>query len=661
MALDCCLVLMPYADLRAPSLGLGLLQAALRQEGLAARVIHANLDFAEVTGLAMQEQVMKAGRWLLGEWSFARAAFPEHARRDQEYLDFLYQRWVMRYPPRARRIKRTYFHERALGLREQAEAFLDDLAERLLDLEPRVVGCSSTFQQHVASLALLRRLREKDPRVISLLGGANCEGAMGLATHRAFPWVDYLVSGEADRIIAPLLRGLLEQGRDLPPEDLPAGVWAPAHRQAGYPQAGPGQDLPRAVLADLDQAPLPDYGDFFARLEQSPALKAAIEAALPFETSRGCWWAQQPGGGCTFCGLNGMEAGQRRKSPALALEQVRGLMASYPARKVRMSDNMLPPDYYKTFLPGLAQAPWRGAATFFYETRSGLSRGQVAALRQAGVIWIQPGVESLDSRCLALINKGCQAWQHVQTLKWCLHQGVRATWHLLFGFPGEQDAWHHDMAGLLPLLHHLQSPTMLMPFNYDRFSTYQGQPERYGLELTPIADYAHVYPLPPAELHDLAYLWQDPAQEAYALNPLAPYLGHGGGLEALEKAFLAWRRAFLVDNPRAQLCMRDTPAGLEITDTRAGGRDWRLTGLERDLCLACDEAPKREALWEALARAGHGRPAVLEALERLLAGRLLVELDGRVLALAVAEPLHPYPELTDHPAGGLRFGGEANS
>ncbi|MBI5522793.1 MAG: RiPP maturation radical SAM protein 1 [Desulfarculus sp.] len=658
MGLDCCLVLMPYADLRAPSLGLGLLQAALRQEGLTARTVYANLDFAEATGLALPERVMKAGRWLLGEWSFARAAFPEHARRDQEYLDFLYQRWVLRYPPRARRIQRAYFHDRALDLRQQAEAFLEDLVQRLADLEPRVVGCSSTFQQHVASLALLRRLRDKAPQVISLLGGANCEGTMGLATHRAFPWVDYLVSGEADGIMAPLVRGLLAQGRGLRPTDLPVGVLAPAHRQEGYPAAGPDKAFPRAVLAGLDQAPPPDYGDFFARLEQSPALKAALDVSLPFETSRGCWWAQQPGGGCTFCGLNGMEAGQRRKSPSLALAQMQGLLDSYPARKVRMSDNMLPPDYYKTFLPRLAQAPWRGQATFFYETRSALSRQQVAALRQAGVIWIQPGVESLDSRCLALINKGCQAWQHVQTLKWCLHQGVRATWHLLFGFPGEQDAWYHDMAGLLPLLHHLQSPTMLMPFNYDRFSLYQSQPARYGLELAPIADYAHVYPLPPAQLAELAYLWQDPAQEAYALNPLAPYLGHGGGLEALERAFLAWRRAFLLDNPRAELGMRDTPQGLEITDTREGRRHWRLTGLERQVYLACDEAPPRQALLEGMAGAGHATQAVLAVLDGLLASRLLVELDGRVLALAVAEPLHPYPELTDHPAGMLRFSGE---
>ena len=50
------------------------------------------------------------------------------------------------------------------------------------------------------SLALLRRVKELDPSVVTMLGGANCEAEMGWAAIRAFPWVDFVVpDGESVR------------------------------------------------------------------------------------------------------------------------------------------------------------------------------------------------------------------------------------------------------------------------------------------------------------------------------------------------------------------------------------------------------------------------------------------------------------------------------
>src|SRR5690606_33919821 len=48
--LDVALVLMPWAEVRRPSIALGLLKAALRRAGLRAAVDYANLRFAEEVG-----------------------------------------------------------------------------------------------------------------------------------------------------------------------------------------------------------------------------------------------------------------------------------------------------------------------------------------------------------------------------------------------------------------------------------------------------------------------------------------------------------------------------------------------------------------------------------------------------------------------------------
>lgn len=652
--LDGCLVLMPYVDIRAPSLALGLVQALMKRAGFSARTVYACLDFAEITGLAMQYQIMKGGRWLLGDWSFARAAFPDSGLDDKGYLEFIYERWVRRYPSRARRVGPEKLRGRLLGLRSQADRFIDSLAPRILETEPRVVACSSTFQQQVPSLALLRRIKHLSPETITLLGGANCEGSMGLAAHRNFPWVDYVVSGEAEEVIVPLMGLIRDHGAEAPAPELPWGIFGPAHRREGYPQDRNGCGAPRTSARSLDDSPPPDYSDYFADLERRPRLARALEVSLPFESSRGCWWADRPQGGCTFCGLNG-QAGFRRKKAERSLEELRQMLLAYPVSRVRMCDNVIDPSYYKTFLPWLAQAPWRDSLSLFYEVRPDLTTAQAQALRQAGVIWVQPGIESLHSGCLELMNKGTRAWQHIQTLKACLLHGLGTSWHILHSFPGERDEWYGEMARLMPLLHHLEPPKMFMRFNYDRFSLYQRHPERFGLDLKPMADYFYVYPLPSGEVEELAYFFDNRPDEEFNLNPLAPFFGFGRGLEAAERACLAWKNAFDSPEQRPMLVMHPTAGGLLIRDSREVAVKSSMFLREADLAVyqACQQAPREADLLKDLAAQGYGETRVRASLERLLAWKIALRMDGRVLALATEEPRQPLPTIWDHPGGHL--------
>ena len=153
--------------------------------------------------------------FLVGEWTFAGAAFPDdprRAERDAEYLRQVRQA-SDGYPQVWSGARGGEFTADLLALRAAATEFVDEAARRVLATGAGVIGCTSTFEQHVASLALLRRVRELDPDVITMLGGANCETVMGEATHRCFPWVDYVVSGEADGVVTELCRLALTRGR----------------------------------------------------------------------------------------------------------------------------------------------------------------------------------------------------------------------------------------------------------------------------------------------------------------------------------------------------------------------------------------------------------------------------------------------------------------
>lgn len=637
---------MPISDLRRPSLALGVLHAVLKRDGISVKTIYGNLLYCEHVDQTAITLPFNSIISMLGDWVFAGSAFPDYHPDQQSFFDFFFQRSInlrrrAGLPECNQSLEKK--KQTIMAIRAGVDGFLDFLANRILAGNPAVVGCSSTFQQHVASLALLRRIRERAPHVITLLGGANCEGIMGQTTHRHFDWVDYVVSGEADELISPLIRSILGRGRDLASAELPEGVFGPVHRAQGYPTTANGQP-PRATIRDMTRVQTPDYDDFFETLRAHPALNAAIRPTLPYESSRGCWWHVKKG--CTFCGLNGAENSYRSRPPEQVVAQVREMVARYNLRHFFLADNIMDMRYIADLLPRLSQDEVTRTCLFFYEIKSTLREDQVAALRRAGVRWVQPGIESLNSEMLRMMNKGCQAWQNIQLLKYCLRHGVRPVWHVLFGFPGEKDEWLQAEADLMPLLHHLPRPTMLTVMRIERFSAYHTHQERYGLRLVPFRDYFAIYPLPREALMDLAYFFDDASDDEFVLNPFFPFWD-SNALDALRREHAAWRKCWVskAETDRPRLLLSEAPDALIISDTRSAATapEHRLEGLDRTVCLAAESAPRLVELISSLAPAGHTPAAITSAIEGLIERRLAIRIDGRLLGLPVREALAPFP------------------
>ena len=628
---DVCLVLMPYADIARPSLALGILKASLAGTGLNGHVEYANLRFAEAVGREIPE--MPYVHRLLGEWVFSAAAFPE--RPDAGFpFDGGQNGFASPEAPEA-----VLFDKALRVLRSYAPHFVNQTASRVLTRRPRIVGCSSTFEQHCASLALLRTIKASDPTVITLLGGANCEGDMGWATLREFPWVDYVVSGEADELFPHLCRQLIGAGRELRVEEMESGVLGRAHVRAGTYARG---TVPRAMLAAMDCCPVPDYSDYFEALEQSP-LREYISPGLMVETSRGCWWGQKSH--CTFCGLNGAGMDFRRKSAPRALEEMATLSRQYSIPQFMVVDNILDMRYFNSVLPELARqrAPYK----LFYETKANLRRDQVRLLAEAGVMWIQPGIEGFHDGLLRLMAKGNSAMINLQLLKYTREFGIYSTWLMLFGFPGEDDDWHAETAAWLPQIFHLQPPKCVGKVLYDRFSLYQQNPEKYGLRLRPAPAYESVYPVENPVLEDLAYFFSE-----VSLSSSFP-----PGVLSLIRQVVRWSQCHRKPL-KPVLTMKPVADGsIEIFDTRpcATARRHILTGLAAKIYSAADPAASRADL---KARILHRHPETAISNEdlnaevaRLISLQLVLGIGHQIIALAVPGSCPAACQPEDFPGG----------
>jgi anaerobic magnesium-protoporphyrin IX monomethyl ester cyclase len=88
---------------------------------------------------------------LLGEWCFAQGLLPGAENDDEDYyLNGVLEVRAYGFPPELEERKELVRWSRA-----QTTRYLDRLANAILTRRPRIVGCSSVFQQHCASIALL--------------------------------------------------------------------------------------------------------------------------------------------------------------------------------------------------------------------------------------------------------------------------------------------------------------------------------------------------------------------------------------------------------------------------------------------------------------------------------------------------------------------------
>jgi magnesium-protoporphyrin IX monomethyl ester (oxidative) cyclase len=306
-------------------------------------------------------------------------------------------------------------------------------------------------------------------------------------------------------------------------------------------------------------------------------------------------------------------------------------------------------NYLKTVLPMIKSAgsPYR----LYYEIKSSLQRSHVRILREAGVIWVQTGIESLDTNILNLMNKGCKAWQNIQILKWLREFGIRVHWNMLYDFPGDKDEWYSSMSDIVPLLTHLQSPVKVVPLEFCRFSVYHENQERYSLKLRASSALKYVYPVNQRQLDDLVYFFEDEVRAAAELNPIVAFLTERKVFKILKRQIDEWRQLFWYQ--QVKLEMESDGPELIIRDTRPLAIDstYRYVGLHKDIYLAADKAPKKETLVQMFARNGVHRYEVEAICEEFLSNNLALEIDGRFLSLAVRGPVPNLPSSVEYPGG----------
>lgn len=212
---------------------------------------------------------------------------------------------------------------------------------------------------------------------------------------------------------------------------------------------------------------------------------------------------------CTFCGLNGSFMQFRSKSPDTFYEEIMELARRHRVLDMYLVDNILDMGYLTTVLPRIIDSGYD--LRMHIEIKANMRRTQLRTLAQAGMIYVQPGIESLNSRVLDLMDKGVSGCQNVRMLRDGAETGLSVSWNYLHGFPGESAADYEPVIAQIPALEHLDPPVDLSArIAIERFSPYFNRPELGFTGLRPEEHYRFTYDLPESELLDLAYVFEAP-------------------------------------------------------------------------------------------------------------------------------------------------------
>ncbi len=568
------LVNMPFAGLLMPSLALTQLKSVVDAEfkdRVSVKIHYLNHDFALYLGVDLTQNLSISTESYIsgiGDWMFRQTAFPELLDNTETY----FRRFFPTRTPQIEAMKQVVLQKRK-GL----DAFLNGLIDKYEIAEADLVGFTSMFSQNVASFALARKLKEKNPKIINVIGGASCETPMGQEIAKNFKPIDFVFSGPGIKSFSQFVRHRLD------------GEFDKCHSIHGVfsrRNCGLGTLTPLTVIGEEVDINVPielDYDEFLETYHKHFG-EAHKKPVLLFETSRGCWWGQKAH--CTFCGLNGQTMNYRTMSPDNALAQFDKLF-NYAEQVDRFDavDNIMPKTYLQDVFTRLKPPANVG---LFYEVKADLTEEEMQIISGAHVRWVQPGVEALNTSTLQLMKKGTSVFQNLRLLKNCIAYNVHPGWNLLIGFPGEHEEVYKKYLKDIPLLTHLPPPVDVYPVRFDRYSPYYMRAQEYGLDLVPMDYYAFIYPFSRGSLMNLAYYFADRNFSAEYRKWTAKWLGQ------LRGKVVQWRAVWNQNqNTQPQLFFKENGHSTWVHDSRTGKAvEYDIGEIGRQVLAYLDDKPR---------------------------------------------------------------------
>jgi ribosomal peptide maturation radical SAM protein 1 len=483
-----------------------------------------------------------------------------------------------------------------------------------------VVGFTITYSQLFSSLAVAKKLKEANPNVKIVFGGAGVERDCGYSFFKEFDCIDYLVQGEGERPFLRLLEALSQKQDEIELSCvLTRNNLALNSEEASFSCK---ERLDNQMM-DLSLLPTPDYDDYNDLAEE-----LNLYWQVPIETSRGCWWnntitSNDPMRGCYFCNLN--IGSYREKTPERVAKEISALTYKYKNLRLKLMDNVMRKRGLGDMIAAIKALNLD--LRFITEVRASIHPSELLELWEAGCYMLQIGIEGFSSAYLKRMGKGSSTILNLQALKTCAELGIESASNVLIKFPGATQEEVEENAYNMLNYAIAYDPTALSEFCLFVNSTVSALPDQFGIShMRNASSFKKV--LPENIFKNIKAFWQD-----YDENNKADW----APVYEAEKRWKALRPSLQGIKTHTTLPLFYTDGGsfLEIVDRRDGFRLILLEDEWYDIYMYCMEIRSHKKIINYM-KIKCDEHKVKEILDACVAEKLMFTERGQYLSLAPA-------------------------
>jgi len=311
-------------------------------------------------------------------------------------------------------LNRLYYDYVASGISERdGTKFFSYTVRHLEALSFDVFGFSTICSNYPLTLRFARCVKDAHPNAAVVLGGPQAS-VVDAATMRAYPFVDYIVRGEAEETFPQLLDAIAGGAGEV--RHIPGVTYRVAGEVLRNVNAPP--------IEDLDSLPMP-------ALHLYPRVREC--SYLPLEAGRGCPFA------CSFCSTNDFFRRRfRMKSPALLVAQMRSLKESYGIDAVDLVHDMFTVDRKKVL--AFCDAVEASGERFRWSCSARtdcIDDELMSRMVRAGCVGLFFGIDTGSERMQEVINKRLNLQEAAARVRRANRLKLATTVSLITGFHEE--------------------------------------------------------------------------------------------------------------------------------------------------------------------------------------------------------------------------------
>lgn len=402
------LVKPPYFTPWTPPLGIAVLKSFLEQHDFQAKCFDFNID-PELWGMhhkyfaalqTLEDVSINDGYsklwWILNAHMLARSNGADAATCER-----MLQTIIPLYGIRAdRNVINTL-----IPLIERFYRRLEELTDQIDWASYSVVGTSTYTTSLGPSLFILRKVKQKYPHIITVIGGGVFADDLALGSDNLttlieeYPYVDHIVLGEGELLLLKLLEGEFSDKRVISLADL------------------------KGTTLEMKDVPTPDFSD----------LDSEIYYHLSIEGARSCPFQ------CSFCSETIQWGDYRKKPMDLFAGQVISLAEKYNNNAFFMGDSLMNP-YINPFATELIDRKANIVYDGYLRADKPVANPRFVKLwADSGLFRVRLGIESAAARVLDSMDKMTTPKVISDVLKTLANGGIRTTTYWIVGFPGESE------------------------------------------------------------------------------------------------------------------------------------------------------------------------------------------------------------------------------